>query len=532
MTYGARLVLLIAQLIGLAVISSAALAAEPTPTVSIPPAEGFPFDRAAVDLASFGYAEREFFISGTAQAFVNSGTLGNNGVWDVSPGATAPYTTRILVRTPTDPARFNGTVVVEWLNVSGGIDAAPEWDYSHVELLREGYAWVGVTAQFVGAAFLKTFESARYASIFHPGDSWSYDIYSQAGAAILRGNPRPLGNLTPFVRTVLAEGESQSASRMFTYYNAIEPLAQIYQGVLIHSTGSGSALSQSTAAAGVLGAGNVPAPSGVPATPDIAVPPTAFIRGDLSQPVLFFNTETDITVLGAGFSVHDQPDSHVFRMWEVAGTTHADAYLLQQSQADAEASGLTSAPFACGNPPLNNGPETFGLRTAVHALALWTRVPEFKPSIAPRFSVQIVLPPISPQPAAVIARDPATGNAIGGIRLPQVAVPIETLTGIRPPVAAAASPFCVLFGAASPWDGGADPWDGVPGVDPAPFPAPSLAALYGTKLKYLEQYATAIEQSVFHGFLLPSDIIEEFRLAEEANVPAGAASNAALLPNP
>jgi alpha/beta hydrolase family protein len=529
----ARLVLLVAQWIGLTVASTAALAVEPTPTVSIPPAVGFPFDRAAVDLASFDYTEQEFFISGTAQAFVNSGTLGNDGVWNVSPGETAPYTTRILVRTPTDPARFNGTVVVEWLNVSGGVDAAAEWDYSHVELLRGGYAWVGVTAQFDGAAFLphsSSANSARYASIFHPGDSWSYDIYSQAGMAILHGNPRPLGNLTPFVRAVLAEGESQSASRMFTYYNAIEPLARVYQGVLIHSTGSGSALSQSTADA------SVPAPPGVPATPNISVPPTAFIRGDLPQPVLFFNTETDITVLGAGFSVHNQPDSKTFRMWEVAGTTHADAYLLQQAQLDAEASGLVAPPFDCGNPPdntpLNNGPETFALRTAVHALALWTRVPELKPSIAPRFSVQIVTPPPPAAPAALIDRDPATGLAIGGIRLPQVAVPIETLTGIRPPVLVAASPFCVLFGAASPWDGGADPWDGVPGVDPAPFPAPSLTALYGTKLHYLEQYGAAIGESVFHGFLLPRDILEEFQLAAEANVPNGAASNAAILPNP
>jgi len=44
--------------------------------------------------------------------------------------------------------------------------------------------------------------------------------------------------------------------------------------------------------------------------------------------------------------------------------------------------------------------------------------------------VQIIT---SPQPAAVVTRDATTGNAIGGIRLPQMAVPIETLTGIRPP---------------------------------------------------------------------------------------------------
>ena len=533
MKFRTRIVLLLVQWVGLVITPIAALAAVPTPTVSVPPAgnNGFPFLRAAVNLSNFGYTEKEFLISGTAHAFVNSGAFANNGVWNVSPGAAAPYTSRILVRTPS-PERFNGTVVVEWLNVSGGVDADPEWDYSHVELLRGGYAWVGVTAQFAGAAFLSTWDSGRYASIFHPGDSWSYDIYSQAAMAILHGNPQPLGQLTHLVRAVLAEGESQSAFRMFTYYNAIQPLAQLYQGFLIHSTGSGAALSQSVAAVGVLGAGNVPAPPGVPATTDIAVPPTAFIRGDLPQPVMFFNTETDITVLGAGFSVHNQPDSNTFRMWEVAGTTHADAYLLEQAQADAEASGLSAPPFPCGDPPLNNGPETFGIRTAVHALALWTQVPHFTPVIGPRFSVQIVLPPASPQPAAVIARSPVTGNAIGGIQLPQVAVPIETLTGIRPPVAVAASPFCILFGAASPWDGGVDPWDGVPGLDPAPFPAPSLTALYGTKSRYLERYSEATLQSVLQGFLLPGDILEEIGLAAQANVPAGAASNAAILPNP
>jgi len=69
----------------------------------------------------------------------------------------------------------------------------------------------------------------RYLSISHPGDSWSYDIYSQAAMAVLHGNPRPLGALTPRIRTLIAEGESQSASRMFTYYNAIQPVAKIYQ---------------------------------------------------------------------------------------------------------------------------------------------------------------------------------------------------------------------------------------------------------------------------------------------------------------
>ena len=515
----------------LLMVTMTARAAEPVPTVSIPPSgeHGIPFDTSSINLADFGYAETEFLLSGNAQAFVNAGTLGNDGVWPVAAGASAPYVTRMLVRTPINAAKFNGTVVVEWLNVSGGVDAAPEWDYSHVELLRGGYAWVGVTAQYVGAAFLPEFDGTRYAAIFHPGDSFSYDMFSQAGAAIRHGDPQPLGALTPLVRRVLAAGESQSAFRMVTYYNAIQPVAQVYDGFFIHSAGSGTALSQSFAGGGILGGAQAPTPPGVPATPDIAVPATAFIRSDLAQPVMFVNTETDVTVLGAGFSVHNQPDSGTFRMWELAGTTHADSYLLEFAAADAAKSGLVAPPFQCGNPPLNNGPETFGLRAALHALNAWTGVVRFAPPIGPRFATTTTTAPL---PSVSINRNPATGNAIGGIQLPQVAVPIETLTGVRPPAAVAANVDCILFGAASPWDGGADPWDGVSGIDPAPFPAPSLAALYGTKQNYIDRYLAAMITSMYQGFLRWDDALDAIGVAAAANVPQGSAFNADILPSP
>ncbi len=517
--------------IGLLAGSGAAQAVVPTPTISIPPAgtHGFPFGTSSVDLASLGYSEQELFISGTAQSFVNSGTLGVNGLWNASAAEAAPYVTRILVRKPVHPERFNGIVVVEWLNVSGGIDAEPDWDWQHVELLREGYAWVGVTAQFIGAAFLPVFDSVRYAAISHPGDSWSYDIYSQAAMAVLHGNPRPLGSLTSRVRTVLATGHSQSAFRLFTYYNAIQPLARLYQGFLIHSSGSGAPLSQASAGAGPSGANPIPAPPGVPATADIPVPPTAFIRGDLAQPVLFLNSETDVSVLGAGFSVHNQPDSTTFRMWEIAGTTHADAYLLKFAGADAARSGLPVPPFNCGDPPINFGPHTFAARAAIHELATWVRVPRLRPAVGPRFSVHIVT---SPQPAAVIDRDPATGNAIGGIQLPPLSVPIATLTGIRPPAAVAGNPNCVLFGATDPWDGDTDVFDGKAGLDPSPTPEPALAALYPSKTNYLIRYELATFQSILQGFLLWDDQREMLGLARAASVPQGLASNAQIIPEP
>ncbi|MFP3637120.1 alpha/beta hydrolase domain-containing protein, partial [Bacillus sp. SIMBA_033] len=60
------------------------------------------------------------------------------------------YTSLLLVRRPADPAKFNGTVIVEWLNVSYGHDVAVSWTHSIDHLLREGYAYVGVSAQEAG----------------------------------------------------------------------------------------------------------------------------------------------------------------------------------------------------------------------------------------------------------------------------------------------------------------------------------------------------------------------------------------------
>ena len=130
--------------------------------------------------------------------------LTNDGKWTVSPADPADYKTRIVVNRPKDPKKFNGTVVVEWLNVSGGVDAAPDWVMQHTELVRDGFAWVGVSAQKGGVEATKSADPARYASLVDPGDSYSYDIYSQAGKAVREQSEKILGGLTP--KRVLAVG--------------------------------------------------------------------------------------------------------------------------------------------------------------------------------------------------------------------------------------------------------------------------------------------------------------------------------------
>lgn len=299
-----------------------------TPTIKVASTgtHGIPYLSSALDLASRGYIEKEYLISGTAQAYINDGPFLAHGIWNAipNPGVTADFTVRLLVRHPTHAAQFNGTVLVEWLNVTGGHDIAPDWGWTHEELLREGYAYVGVTAQFLGARALQGWESGpadRYHAIFHPGDSFAHDIFSQAGQAITHpaaGDPRPLGDLTPRIKALLADGESQSAAYLVTYYNSVHPLHRVYHGFLIHSAGFGAPLSDDLAAVDTDGT-FIPPPPGVPATPFIFPPFPGEeiepqIRTDLGTPVLFVNNEADVLdfVLG-GRSIHQQADTPTFR---------------------------------------------------------------------------------------------------------------------------------------------------------------------------------------------------------------------------
>lgn len=125
---------------GLAVASAAAL---PTAT-EIPAgsgAHGYAYDAVPqtpaipgapfINLSEAGYAEREFTMSSGANTYKQSGFWSSNGKWSVSVSqASVPYTTRLLVRYPTNPAKFNGTVVFEWLNDTTGGDQDPVWSSS------------------------------------------------------------------------------------------------------------------------------------------------------------------------------------------------------------------------------------------------------------------------------------------------------------------------------------------------------------------------------------------------------------------
>ena len=200
------------------------------------------------DLTAHGYVEQEFFASGTAHAFTATSTP-SDGRWTIEPTSSSGYRTRILVRRPSNPAHFSGTVVVEWMNESAG-ESAPDWDYLNPELMDAGDAWVGVSAQALGVEGgtpilgravagvgkgLIQQEPQRYGSLHHPGDQYALDIFDQVGLGLRSGRSRVLGPLR--LRHIVAVGESQSAFYLTTFADTLQPLSHAFDGIFIHSRG-------------------------------------------------------------------------------------------------------------------------------------------------------------------------------------------------------------------------------------------------------------------------------------------------------
>lgn len=474
-----------------------------TPVVTGPiTGPGLQATETAVDLQAAGYVEGEYFFECNATAYNYVGTPGNDGKWSVKTTTTAAYKTRLLVRRPSDPSAFNGTVVVEWLNVSGGTDADPDFSLAHVELLRAGFAWVGVSAQAVGvqgggfaltqgAAPLATFNPQRYGSLHHPGDSYAYDIYTQAVLALRHpsATANPLGSLTP--ARFIATGESQSAGYMLTYANAIQPVTHAFDGIFIHSrSATGSPLTASTSG----GLGSLLAASG---------PTAVHIRSDLTIPVFQFETETDVLGIGglSGFATVRQPDTDRLRSWEVAGTSHADLYLLTWEAGDAVGQGLdagadasgTSLATALGCSSINDGPQHWVEDAAYDAMQAWLK--DGTP------------PPSSPLLTMVdgggaLAKD-ALGNTLGGIRTAAVDAPIAVLSGESP----TPSLICGIFG------------------ETTPFSAAQLLSLYPTHDDYVTKVTMATTSAQQKGFVVAGDVPLIEQEAQAADIPPSEASS-------
>jgi hypothetical protein len=175
-------------------------------------------------------------------------------------------------------------------------------------------------------------------------------------------------------------------------------------------------------------------------------------------PVFVVNTETDPSFLRL------TPDTTTFRLWEVAGSSHADYDAWRQVHALArrDLNLDTPADPGCVAPPLSRIPFRYTQNAALVYITHWARTATPPPS-QPGFTYSRI---------GTIARD-RDGNALGGVRLPGQHIP---------------------------------------------FIPDRLRELYPNHAAYVGQVHAATERAVAAGVLLPADA-REVTTTEAANIP-------------
>ena len=436
------------------------------------PAHDYPFFAALEDLKARGYVEQEYFFSGTANRYETpEGATGK--VLD----GNHKYQTRLLVRRPADAKKFNGTVIVEWNNVTSGHDLDIDWYQIHDHLIRSGYAWVGVTAQRIGVEALKVWNKDRYGSLDVTddgtinNDALSYDVFADVGRAARDPHGADfLGGLKP--QRVFATGHSQSSARLATYVNSVHPLDPVFDAVILHGGGSK-------------------------------------IRTDLKIKVWKLNSETDV-IIGQGAA--RQPDTANFRTWDVAGDSHVDTQFIASRvklvsrdgnpiapgvtpgqrgggrNSSAPAPQLAAGGNPCDLPTYSDVPFYQVMAAALDHLVAWVKDGKAPPT-APPIDITSAGPP------AVIARDANGNSSGGGIRLAGIAVPIAVNTGQN-----TGPGFCWLYGSH---------------VD---FDQAKLASLYPTHAAYVAAVRAVTEKNVKAGYILRPDADATIAAAQQSAI--------------
>jgi hypothetical protein len=439
------------------------------------------------DVTQYGYQEREYFFEGTAQTF------------PPSDHPEEAYRSRMIVWTPEDPARFNGTTVVEWAHVSdfGQFELTVELNFQAPMLVDAGFAFVLVSAEEGGicdrgpdgctATSLQGADKERYASLHHPGDVYSFDIFNQSLQAIkYPTGTAPLGELK--TRFVIAEGFQASIDKWFPVGHpnpaSITTPFSIY-GALNAYLASGAADTARLADAFLIDGG---APAIEPAT--------------YSAPTLHHLDESAIRRT----PTTDGPN-HV--TWEVIGAAHVDRWagdhisiassdgpkpLLSRLEEEARREAFDNF----GQVPVSGGqvcapgsrtgslfPRRFTLNAALIALRDWLETGVPAPA-APR--AERVGPP--PNSASEKLNRDVDGNAIGGLRSPIIQVPVASYNGEG----------CIQAGTTTL------------------LSSERLAELYPTHQSYVEQLLAATNEAVGTGFLLCQDAETIMRKASASSI--------------
>lgn len=427
---------------------------------------GFPYSASIVDLAPYGYTEAEYFVSGRAHSYKPTSTsLSPDGRWQVSAGDLEPYKTRILVRKPSR-GKFNGTVIVEYMQEYYGTERDTNYRWNAETLLRHGFGWVGIsmhregindpappqTITYAGQQIpigttLARWDPARYGSLSMPSTDASYDVLTQVARALktgtFAGGPGPFAGLK--VRRLIGVGNTIAGERLAIYLNAVQPLEHVFDGFFLQDLHKGAGLRLSGVDTG-----------------------SPVVRTDVAVPVIVLNTTSASAERGP------RPDGPMLRFWAPAGSSHTTGpYMARVGQANKRDLGMDMP--GCAAEYANTLPVQYVSGAAIVALDNWIK--SGRP--APRFPQLSAFPgPKDPEVTPTSYFD-ANGNVKGGLRTPWVDVPVARYDWRGECVGGAGRTFA--------------------------FTPEQLKRLYGTPVRYHALFAKSARAAQKLGVLLPAD---------------------------
>ncbi len=438
------------------------------------------------DLSAQGYTESEYVVTVTdPQVYRYQRSTTKVRARPAPPSPLGEYRSRIIVRAPADPAAFNGRVLVEMMNTTAQVDLDIAWQQAHDYLMRTGWAYVGITVQQTGISALNRFsrDRDRYSSLDlnlqvpaaaadrsnglrDPSIAW--DLVTQVGRLLSSpSQSNPLADLD--VDAMFLTGQSQMAGYAVTYVNAIHPREQVYDGFLIAYRGAG--------ATNLRYRPNDPtaqtSDSRTQRRVNRRIDPVIVLQSGsdpLRGPQPGAKADFDATIWRPDATT----DTDRYRLWEVTGSSHNDRWGSQQALGILRRDyGLPFLPRCDWSAPagVNDFPARMAWHSALNALAGWAQDGVPAPT-APRIERD-------GEGAPVLDEE---GNALGGLRLPRIEVPVAVYEPISP-----GALFCPLTGTQTP------------------FSDIDLLERYPTVEDYVDQVRRSAAISVAEGFLLPED---------------------------
>ncbi|HTC37713.1 MAG TPA: alpha/beta hydrolase domain-containing protein [Steroidobacteraceae bacterium] len=409
------------------------------------------------DVGGIDYIAEEYFLSGNANVYQPvsmadaADVASRDNVKDLGARTFSrevlrvarPFTTRLIVYRPRSKQRFSGKVIAESLHPTGG-GSSLMWNTLHGFFSAHGDIYVGVQHPLTIAG-LKAADSLRYGALHFEDATQLWGMLTQTGAAIKNGGVgSPLRGYR--VRHLLLTGYSYTGVATATFANYHHQEAKLRDGRNIFDAYLPMADAQ-------------------------------YVR-PLDVPVMRLNTQSDYN--GFGGLENRRPDDARYRHYEIAGASHVAV----PPPADA-----AKPPAAVKLPPAPGQPH-FSAADCQQGFP-----PGSIPNDYPLYLVQAAMfsnmyewldlkraPPSSvfietDADGATLLDD--KGNAQGGVRLPQVSVPIAKY-GVG------SSAACILFGYTQP------------------FPAAVSQALYGGRAAYVARVQADIERLIADRWILPN----------------------------